>query len=271
MSVKINGDSLEGKRLRDIYHYPGYPTIILFDTAGNEIDRLIGFEPEKSQEYIRTLVDYTEGRGTLADYLNRLQVEPNNSDFNYQVAKKYYDRTAYKVALPYIQKVIELQQTGEKAAEMRYLWANAEAQLQQDLKPLIAYTQTSRDSIWLKQAYLDITRYYRRQRQVDKVLATYEAALRHFNKDAQLMNSYAWYIFQNEVKSAYQRGIEVARRAVQLAPEEDGIWDTLGQLLFAAGRVEEAIEAMTQASLLNPDESSYKENLNRYKAALTTR
>lgn len=266
LSVKINGDSLEGKRLREEYHYPGYPTVILFDPAGNEIDRLIGFDPEQKDEYVQTLLDYTAGRGTLADCLKRLEQDPENGEYNYQVAKKYFERAAYQSARPYILKVIDLDKT--RQAEAQYMLAYGEAQLQQNVRPLLSYTKVATDSTWLRQAFLDIARFYRRQKQVDKVLATYEAALQRLPRDTQLMNTYAWYIFQNEVQSAYARGIAVARRAVQLAPEVDGIWDTLGQLLFAAGDIKGAIAAMQRAAELNPKETSYQENLQKYKAAL---
>jgi tetratricopeptide (TPR) repeat protein len=85
-----------------------------------------------------------------------------------------------------------------------------------------------------------------------------------------MMNSYAWYIFQNKIAERYSRGIQIARQAVELEPSADHIWDTLGQLLFAAGQVDEAIQAMQKASELNPQEKSYQELLIKYKKALNS-
>jgi hypothetical protein len=86
VSVKINGDSLEGKRLREQYKYPGYPTTILMTADGEELDRIVGFSGNKD-EYFQTLKDYTEGRGTLGDYLKRLKNTPDDFEANYTVLK----------------------------------------------------------------------------------------------------------------------------------------------------------------------------------------
>ena len=80
-----------------------------------------------------------------------------------------------------------------------------------------------------------------------------------------MMNSYAWDIFELKLKNHYARGIEVAQKAVKLEPDAAAIWDTLGQLQFEAGNVEEAIEAMQKAVDLEPETASFKENLERYK------
>jgi len=271
INVKINGDSLEGKQLREVYHYPGYPTIILFDSIGNEIDRLIGFDPAHKTEYVQTLKDYTQGRGTLRDYLRRLAIEPDNFDYNYQIAKKYHERGSYQEARPYIQKFIALDKDNrhQKNTEGRYLLAYGQYQLSQNVKPLEDFLKTTAEQDWIRQAYLDIARHYRRQNDTEKVLKTYEAAIQRLPEDARLMNSYAWYIFQNRVESAYMRGIAIASQAVKLAPNDDGIWDTLGQLLFVTGDVQGAIEAMQKASQLNPQNDSYRENLAKYHDALS--
>ncbi len=270
ISVKINGDSLEGKQLREKYHYPGYPTVILFNQHGEEIDRIIGFNGNKD-EYLKTLIAYTEGRGTLRDYLNRLQNEPNNFDNNYQIAQKYHERGDYGAARPYIEKFLKLDSQDEfgKKTEGRYLLAYGEYRQHSDIQPLQNFIKSTRDKDWLGRAFNDITRYYARQNKPDKVLETYELALKRLPDDANLMNAYAWYIFQQKIENAYARGIAVAQTAVKLQPDADHIWDTLGQLLFAAGRTEEAIAAMQKAADLNPKEKSYEENLTKYRSVLS--
>lgn len=267
ISVKINGDSLEGKQLREKYHYPGYPTVILFNQKGEEIDRIIGFDGNKD-EYLKTfpLRRDTEGRGTLQDYLNRLQSEPDNFDYNYQVAQKYHERGDYGAARPYIEKFIKLDSQDKfgKRTEGRYLLAYGEYRQRNDIQSLQNFIKSTQDKDWLGRAFSDITRYYARQNKPDKVLETYEVALKRLPDDANLMNAYAWYIFQQKIENAYAHGIAVMQTAVKLQPDADHIWDTLGQLLFAAGRTEEAIAAMQKAAELNPKEKSYEENLKQY-------
>jgi len=109
-------------------------------------------------------------------------------------------------------------------------------------------------------------RYFNKQKNPAKAIETYELALKKIPDDANLMNAFAWFIFQEKIESSYTRGIEVAKKAVELEPKNDGIYDTLGQLLFEAGRVEEAIQAMQKAADLNPKEQSYQENLKKYRS-----
>ncbi len=82
--VKLNGDvdSLAKKE----YRVSGYPTIVLIDKEGRDIDRIIGFKP--TEEFVQTLVDYSNGIGTLADLL--AQAETNEDrDMYYEIANKY--------------------------------------------------------------------------------------------------------------------------------------------------------------------------------------
>ncbi len=78
------------------------------------------------------------------------------------------------------------------------------------------------------------------------------------------MNGYAWFIFKNELRDHYGRGIELAEKAVALSPEADHIWDTLAQLYFANGQRDKAIEAMKKAIAINPDQASYQRLLEEY-------
>ncbi|MEW4490425.1 sulfotransferase [Thalassoglobus sp. JC818] len=58
-----------------------------------------------------------------------------------------------------------------------------------------------------------------------------------------------------------QRAIEVARCAVEIAPEEPDAHNCLGLALFAAEKTDEAIDAFTEATRLSPETSGYWNNL----------
>ncbi|HNZ37495.1 MAG: tetratricopeptide repeat protein [Candidatus Marinimicrobia bacterium] len=271
VSIKINGDSLEGKQLREKYKYPGYPTTIIMTSDGEEIDRIVGFNGQKD-EYFQLLKDYTEGRGTLGDYLKKLDEEPDNFELNYAVLNKYYDRNDTPMIRKYAQIVLELdpENTKGKKTEMLYHLAFSEYKTSGEINPLMDFINSCNDEQWLEMAYNEVVRYYQKKSDQSQVLATYESAIQRLPQSTSVMNSYAWYIFQNKIAERYSRGIQIARQAVELEPSADHIWDTLGQLLFAAGQVDEAIQAMQKASELNPQEKSYQELLIKYKKALNS-
>lgn len=268
ISVKINGDSLEGKQLRDEYKYPGYPTVILMTSSGEEIDRIVGFGGNKD-EYFQILKDYTEGRGTLGDYLKKMENDPDNFDANYNVMKKFEDRNDFQTMQQYARRILKLdpENIKGKKTEILYNLAYCDYQISGDITPIENFISKCTDERWIEQAYRNIIRYHSKKQDQPNVLATYEVALEKLPQSADLMNAYAWYIFQNKITAKYTRGIQFARKAVELEPSADAIWDTLAQLLFADGRIDEAIQAMQKAVEINPKEESYRDLLTKYQTA----
>jgi len=270
VALKLDGDTDSGRKRRNQWLVPGYPTIIFFTFDGEEIDRIVGFNGNKD-EYFQLLKDYTNGKNTLRDLLSRLKTGADNAQLNFDIAKKYNDRGDDKNALIYFEKVLALEpdHSSEMYLEAEYNIAESKAYSEDDPAYLQHYAKNCRNKYLKYSAYSSLTRFFHLKKDQAKVISTYEEALTELPHDASMMNSYAWYIFQNKVNDYYERGIAVAKKALEIEPKADSIWDTLGQLLFEAGYTDEAIEAMQKAADLAPDESSYKENLERYKAAKT--
>ena len=86
------------------YAVSAYPTIVLIDAEGNEVDRLIGFAPV--EEFVQTLEDYTEGIGTLDDLLAQAETSTDR-DLYYRIADKYKYRGMPEPAETWYQKVID--------------------------------------------------------------------------------------------------------------------------------------------------------------------
>lgn len=266
VSLKVDGEKGEGPELLKEFNIPGYPTILLIDQNGEEIDRVVGFDGNK-EEWMQTLKDYMEGKNTLQDYLARLETESDNVKLNYELAEKYLYREEEEKALKYYQKVVELDPADEMGFQndSRYQIATLQMRINDDPEPLKEFIKNSSNDDYVERAYHSLARYYREQRDVAELVSTYENAIARFPKNASMMNSYAWDIFRLKSKEHYDRGIEVAEKAVRLEPDAAAIWDTLGQLQFEAGNVSAAIEAMQKAADLEPDTQSFKDNLERYK------
>ena len=266
VALKLDGDTEQGRKLRNQYLVPGYPTIIFFTPEGEEIDRIVGFSGNKD-EYFQLIKDYTNGKNTLKDLITQARNDPQNAQLHFDIASKFSDRGDDEKALQYYEKVLEMETDhhSEIYLDAEYNVADSKVFIQDDPTFLQRYVKKCTDDNLKYSAYSSLTRFFRKKKDRVNVLATYEEALTALPENASMMNSYAWYIFQNEVADSYQRGIAVAEKAVGIEPEADSIWDTLGQLLFAAGDTQGAIKAMQKASDLAPDEQSYKDNLKRYK------
>jgi tetratricopeptide (TPR) repeat protein len=268
IALKFDGNTEIGRKQRETWSVPGYPTMLVLTAEGNEIDRIVGFNGNKD-EYFQKIKDYVEGRNTLQDLLARHQADSNNINLNYEIANKLNDRGDDQAALGYYQKVLALEpdQQSEPYLNSEFNIAEYYAYDEDNPDPLRQLAQKCSNDQQKYFAYSSLTHYFDRKKDQPNAIQTYEEAIKALPDNPALMNSYAWFIFQNRVKDKYQRGIALARRAVEIEPKSDSIWDTLGQLLFEAGYVDEAIAAMQQAADLAPDDDSYRENLNRYKAA----
>jgi tetratricopeptide (TPR) repeat protein len=91
----------------------GYPTLVMVDKDGQEIDRISGYLPTK--EFLKTIDDYSKGIGTLADLLNKAKVKPERQ-LSYDIADKYKYRGKPVEATEWYQKVIKGGQPNDSLA-----------------------------------------------------------------------------------------------------------------------------------------------------------
>jgi len=105
--TKVYGKKKDGSRtaFTDSAGVRGFPTYVLLNPEGTEIDRAVGAMP--SSEFITTFTDFKNGKNTLADFLSRVEQE-STAELNYQIANKYRWRGKTKEAEQYFQQVIKL-------------------------------------------------------------------------------------------------------------------------------------------------------------------
>jgi tetratricopeptide (TPR) repeat protein len=113
--------------------------------------------------------------------------------------------------------------------------------------------------------YYTLFQYYNIVKEHEKMFAAYEEAIGKFPENSSLINEYAWAIYELKRKDKYDRGIELAKKAVEIEPEAGHMWDTLGWLYYENGDLDKAIEAMKQAVTFDPDEKVYKDALEKFE------
>ncbi len=111
--TKVYGKNDDGSRtaFTDSAGVRGFPTYVLLNSDGTEIDRAVGAMP--SQEFITTFTDFKNGKNTLGDFLSRVEKEPT-AEINYEIANKYRWRGKTQKAEEYFQRVIKLDPNDEK-------------------------------------------------------------------------------------------------------------------------------------------------------------
>jgi tetratricopeptide (TPR) repeat protein len=93
------------------YRIAGFPTVILTNSDGSEIDRIFGYA--EAPDFIETINDYKAGRNTLADYLSRVEADPSSSMY-YLIADKYTGRMMYDKSEEFYNRIIESDPTNEQ-------------------------------------------------------------------------------------------------------------------------------------------------------------
>ena len=104
--VFFKTDAEKDTVLANRYQVAGYPTIILANPSGEEIDRIVGYAP--ALDLISDFKDYLKGEGTLADLENKLKTDSTNADLWFRVGEKYHERRRFDEAIVNYQRVISL-------------------------------------------------------------------------------------------------------------------------------------------------------------------
>jgi len=91
--------------LAKTYHISGYPTLVLTNSDGEEIDRIVGYLD--APEFVQKINDYRNGIGTLDDLLSKADTSSDRLMF-YEIAEKYKYRGGADEAEVWFNKVIEV-------------------------------------------------------------------------------------------------------------------------------------------------------------------
>ena len=252
------------KELREKFALRGTPSVLLFNSDGSEIERITGFDDDAAK-YVETLKDYSQNKNTLSSFLAELKDKPDDVTANFKAANRYLERWERSNAVPYLKKIKKLDPEdkfghGELAdchIAIDYAYKN------KDPKSLEKFIAGSENIDLLNESLNRLVRYYTRESDPTNALKAYELAFKKLPADPNLLNSYAWYIYEEKIKAKFADGISAAEKAVELEPKASGIWDTLAWLYFENGEKEKAIEAMKKAVEHSPDDEGYKKNLEK--------
>lgn len=80
--------------------------------------------------------------------------------------------------------------------------------------------------------------------------------------EAVILNSAAWEMAINDYR--LDKALEFALRAVEVEPKDANIWDTVGEIYYRMGRIDDAVNAEKKASELMPDSELFREKLKEW-------
>jgi len=264
ISIKVNGQKGIGAEYKQKFNVVGYPTVLLLNTGGEEIERLFGWSNEP-EIYFQTLVDYTNGVNTIEELLTRYKTQPDNIEHTYRVARRRLDRGERGLTRPYYEKILALDpdDTYGYRAESVGVLAILDLYEHGDEQPLINLLRGNQDAEQLRKGYDTLIRFYKNKAFKEKVLAAYDSVIAKLPEDTGFLNGYAWYVYEQKIAGRYEHAIACAEHALTIEPDKAYIWDTLAWLEYETGQTEKAIAHMEKARTLDPDRQYYSDNLEK--------
>ena len=111
-------DSLTAK----LYNVSGFPTFVVTDSKGEEIDRIVGYLEAK--DFLAKVNDYQNGIGTLEDLLSKVEASKDR-ELYFEIADKYKYRGAPDDAKTWFERVVaDGEPTDSLSGEARFSLAD---------------------------------------------------------------------------------------------------------------------------------------------------
>ncbi len=295
ISIKIDAEKGIGPEQKKTYRVRGYPTILLLDPSGNEIDRIVGYRPP--DEFMSELERIKSGTNTLSflqsKYLrnmddpsleltlaekyidlnvkdsaekhlrNALQYYEQESEFSFQrifnISQLYYRIGSIDVSIELLDNLVE---DNRDSSETAYFYGLLyKAKVNNKIDDLNRYVSITDNIEWKKLSYWQIMRIIKKSGEdPDLEASVYLKAVNLYDENYKylpsLLNGFAWRMTE------LGRNLPIALEKVNIALEygEDiQILDTKAEVLWKLGRTEDALDAINKCIQGDPNKKHYQD------------
>ena len=167
---------------------------------------------------MKTLSQYLAGANTLQSLLTQVQSDTMNMPYNYTIAKKYIARWEGENAVPFFRRILKYDpenQTGYHE-EIHCYMGIYEARFNKNPDPLEKYMYQTTNPDFIRMSYDYLIRYYKQAEDFNKLTEIFDFGVKKYPDDAGILNDYAWQIYEYRASDRLEKGIAMARRAVEL-------------------------------------------------------
>lgn len=264
--IHLNTDETPTKPISKQFHLGGIPTVVVIDPKGQEVDRIIGYDDDRSA-WLKTLLGYMYGIDTVDDMLARYALKPG-LDLAKDLAQKYLDRGDGTDALSWVDKARTFKPSPEIDSSLTLIQGKSWL-ITDPPKGVDALMSLAADpkSPLGDEAFDSLSAHYKREARnatsPDEKAKAKAARLDVFHKvvaarpeDSTILSEYAWYCAGEGIE--LDKALASAQKAVQLKKDDPELLDTLAEVYFKMGKKQDAVSTIEKAIQLNPDESYFK-------------
>jgi len=258
VALRRDGERGDGLEIARRHHVVGFPTLLVLDEQGAEVDRVMG--SMSASDLVRQLARLKDGKGALAELERQLAQAPSEA-LRMEAATRHAVRGDPRAVAELTEVVRNDPENRARRAAAALLtlgkyyylrgardYARADSTLAELERRFPSTDEASQASYERAVAMQQGGRAKEARAQLDRWL---EGGPNEVSRLA----AYAWFCFKEGGDRA--RGIEIARRGLAIAPREDALWDTLGELYLAQGQRLEASQAFAKAVELAPSNTYY--------------
>jgi len=268
----MNIDTPETKPISKKYHLGGIPTVIVFDAKGGEVDRIIGYDDDRSA-WLKTLLAYLYGIDTVDDMQGRYATKADLT-LAHELAQKYLDRGDGTASLGWVEKARTLKP--DAPTETKLALIQGQSWLLTDpprgAEALLRFAMTE-DNAEGMEAFHALSGFYKRQarnatapeeKQKAKAsrLEVFHSmvAARPLNPD--VLSEYAWYCAGEGIE--LDKALAAAQKAAEMKKDDAETISVLAEVYFKSGKKDEALRAIARAIALDGEETVYKEQKEKF-------
>ena len=264
LSIKIDAERGSGPEIAKHFNVRGYPTIIIANNKGYEVDRIVGYlNPDK---FLKELHQIKKGKNTISSLLNKFQLNPNNFNTLFNLAKKYEEKGDFASAKRMIKAILAANIDSSGVAS--FFSILYEAREKEDSKILLNYAENYPESENVKRALSEAMFYIRKKREDHKLES--EIFLKLINMDDKvslnMINSFSWRMSELELnlEIALQK-INYAIENVEDIKQKHMFIDTKAELFYKMKNFEFALKEIKKCIKYDPDNEHYNKQFEKIK------
>ncbi|MFT6395837.1 MAG: thioredoxin-like negative regulator of GroEL [Bradymonadia bacterium] len=269
--AKVDAESGNGPEVARRYAVVGYPTVLILDLHGNEIDRLFGFLD--AETFAARLREIRYGVPTVSQFLSLYSAPHADEIFAMSFERGFGAASCghYDVADRLLETLVELDgdnSTGFASSALLILGKYRHLRGAHDPDTALTYFERIirefPESSEVESAIVQSGIAHARAGRATESLQSFEAYLSIDPEDADRANAVAFSMARESI--ALDRAQAIAEHALESSPDDDSLWDTLAEVHFANGDFADAIAAIDQAIARSSDPAYYREQRARFES-----
>ncbi len=266
ISRKVDAEKGEGLILAQRYKVDSYPTLVIVDATGAQVNRKSGFYPPP--QFIRFLDDTREGRTSVASIEKLIAGGKDTYDNRIALGEKSIEAGDFEKARAQVDRALtfEPKNAGGRVADLLLALASGERAAgahEGAVADYRRYLETFPGTPRETEAKTGLAVSLAETGHAEEAVATFKEVVAQKPDDANLQAALAR--FSAALKVGLDDGLAAGKRAVELTGGAANAYDALAEIHAARGEWDEAVVAAERALEKRPNDNYLRGRLEKFQ------